>query len=66
MKMTDAERAKKVRITLPPGAVVNYSKLVEVNAPKGLELIARGLLVGKAAESIFEAVRQAGGTVEYI
>lgn len=33
--MESMERATMIRVTLPPGAVVKYAKMVEVRAPQG-------------------------------
>lgn len=64
--MENMERGIMVKVTLPPGAVVKYSKLVEVRAPQGTSLIIKTPFAGKAVEGFFDAIRQAGGTVEYI
>lgn len=64
--MESMERGTMVKVTLPPGAVVKYAKLVEVRAPEGTSLIIKAPFTGKAVEGFLDAIRQAGGTVEYI
>ncbi|MGI6365961.1 MAG: hypothetical protein ACOX2G_09625 [Bacillota bacterium] len=64
--MESMERATMIRVTLPPGAVVKYAKMVEVRAPQGTSLIVKVPFAGKAVEGFLDAIRQAGGTVEYI
>lgn len=55
------------RIFIPPGAVINLLNVLELTSPSGICLILRiPLLQGGSSviESLFESIKQAGGTVE--
>ena len=56
-----------LRVSSPPGAVINLANLLEVVSPSGICLIVRvpALCGGLRLNSLIEAVQQAGGTVEF-
>lgn len=60
-----------LRIFIPPGAVINLLNLIEVSSPGGICLIVRIPLLGGnsggfSLDSIVNAIKQAGGTVEFV
>lgn len=60
-----------IRINIPAGAVINLLNLIEVASPSGICLIVRLPLLGGSCgdnswKGIFDAVRSAGGSVEYV
>jgi len=59
-----------LRIFIPAGAVINLLNLIEVSSPSGICLIIRIPLLGGnggfSLEGLFNAIKQAGGTVEFI
>lgn len=58
-----------IRIFIPQGAVINLLNLVEIASPSGVCLIVRIPLLGTNTTGIggiFDAIRQAGGTVEVV
>lgn len=57
-----------LRISIPPGAVINLLNLIEVTSPGGICLIIRlPFLGGKCKiDGILDSIRQAGGTVEFV
>lgn len=60
-----------LRIFIPPGAVINLLNLIEISSPGGICLIIRiPLLAGGGGalslDSIVAAIKQAGGTVEFV
>lgn len=60
-----------LRIFIPPGAVINLLNIIEVSSPGGICLIIRIPLLGGSGgglslDSIVGAIKQAGGTVEFI
>ncbi len=56
-----------LRISIPPGAVINLANLLEVVSPSGICLIVRIPCVGGGLKlhSLVEAIQKAGGTVEF-
>ncbi len=56
-----------LRVSIPPGAVINLANLLEVTSPSGICLIVRVPIFGKGMKlnSIIQAIEQAGGTVEF-
>jgi len=56
-----------LRIFIPAGAVINLANLLEVSSPSGICLLVRVPALGNFnLNSIFSAVKQAGGTVEVV
>lgn len=58
-----------LRIFIPAGAVINLLDILELTSPSGICLILRiPLLQGgnTAVHSLFETIKQAGGTVEVL
>jgi len=55
-----------VRIFIPAGAVINLGNLIEVSSPSGICLIIRIPILGGNNQGILGAIRQAGGTVEFL
>lgn len=56
-----------LRIFIPAGAVINLANIIEVSSPSGICLIIRLPFIGSSPNihSLLDAVRQAGGTVEF-
>ncbi|MGI6640431.1 MAG: hypothetical protein ACOX48_02870 [Limnochordia bacterium] len=56
-----------LRVSIPPGAVINLANLLEVVSPSGICLIVRipAVCGGLKLNSLVEAVQKAGGTVEF-
>lgn len=60
-----------LRISIPPGAVINLLNLIEVTSPGGICLIIRlpilgGACGGNQLGGIMDAIRAAGGSVEVV
>jgi hypothetical protein len=57
-----------IRISIPPGAEINILNLIEISSPSGICFIVRSpLLAGGANLNVLaDAVRQAGGCVEFM
>lgn len=57
-----------LRIFIPAGTVINLANLLEVSSPSGICLIVRIPALGgkNTVSTVVDAVRQAGGTVEFI
>ncbi|WZL74012.1 hypothetical protein QBE52_04520 [Clostridiaceae bacterium 35-E11] len=57
-----------IRINIPPGAVINLLNLIEISSPGGICLIVRIPLLngGNGVSTLVNAIKQAGGTVEFI
>jgi len=58
-----------LRIFIPAGAVINLVNLLEVSSPSGICLIIRVPALGgsnSALNSVVSAVKNAGGTVEFL
>lgn len=57
-----------IRINIPAGAVVNLLNLIEITSPGGVCLIVRVPLLGggNAVNMLVNAIRQAGGSVEFV
>ena len=55
-----------LRINIPAGAVINLLNLIEVTSPGGICLIVRLPFIGDSKNGVFEAIRKAGGTVEFV
>ncbi len=60
-----------LRIFIPAGAVINVLNIIELNSPTGICLIVRIPLLGSNSpsgffDSILDAVKQAGGTIEVV
>ncbi|NLM39216.1 MAG: hypothetical protein GX205_04115 [Firmicutes bacterium] len=56
-----------LRVSIPPGAVINLANLLEITSPSGVCLVVRVPAFGKGVkfDSLIEAVQRAGGTVEF-
>lgn len=55
-----------IRIFIPAGAVINLANLVEVSSPSGVCLIVRIPALGSNTQNILNAIKQAGGRVEFM
>ena len=60
-----------LRIFIPAGAVINLLNLIEISSPSGICLIIRipllsGSSGGLSLDGIVNAIKEAGGTVEFI
>ncbi|MDQ2086534.1 hypothetical protein RBH29_08865 [Herbivorax sp. ANBcel31] len=57
-----------LRISIPPGAVINLLNIVEVTSPGGICLIIRLPFLGKKSKlgGIFDSIRDAGGEIEVL
>lgn len=57
-----------LRISIPPGAVINLLNLIEINSPGGVCLIVRLPLLGGVGglSTIMDTIKAAGGTVEVV
>lgn len=59
-----------IRISIPPGAEINILNLLEISSPSGICFIVRSPLLGGVGglnvTCITDAIRQAGGTVEFL
>lgn len=59
-----------LRISIPPGAVINLLNLIEVTSPGGICLIIRlpilGGTCGDSVAGIMDAIKAAGGNVEIV
>ncbi|GAB6181478.1 hypothetical protein JCM14036_27970 [Desulfotomaculum defluvii] len=59
-----------IRINIPAGAVINLLNLIEVASPSGICLIVRLPILGKhknnSLKDMFDAIRSAGGSVEFV
>lgn len=56
-----------LRIFIPAGAAINLANLIEVASPSGICLIVRIPLLSKnLVNSVVTAVKDAGGTVEFL
>ena len=55
-----------IRIFIPAGAVINLANLVEVSSPSGVCLIVRIPALGSSTQNILNAIKQAGGRVEFM
>lgn len=58
-------RCTLLRIFIPAGAVINLANLIEASSPSGICLIVSIPLFGGNLNTVVEAVRKAGGTVEF-
>ncbi|MTI96599.1 MAG: hypothetical protein FH749_14185 [Firmicutes bacterium] len=55
-----------LRISIPAGADINLANLLEISAPTGICLLVRiPTLGGALTEQLINAVKQAGGSVEF-
>lgn len=56
-----------LRINIPAGAVINLLNFIEITSPSGICLIVRipALGGGLGLNSLVDAIKQAGGTVEF-
>lgn len=57
-----------LRINIPAGAVINLLNLIEITSPSGICLIIRIPALGGPLSlgTLTNAIKQAGGTVEYL
>ncbi|WP_066636438.1 hypothetical protein [Desulfolucanica intricata] len=57
-----------LRIFIPAGAVINILNLIELSSPSGICLIVRLPILGgnSGLSGIFDAIKQAGGTIEVV
>ncbi|TYQ14705.1 UNVERIFIED_CONTAM: hypothetical protein Cloal_1069 [Acetivibrio alkalicellulosi] len=57
-----------LRISIPPGAVINLLNLIEVTSPGGICLIIRLPFIGgeKKLGGLFDSIRDAGGSIEVV
>ncbi|MFW6016326.1 MAG: hypothetical protein ACOCRK_07790 [bacterium] len=65
----DFKKGTILKINIPAGAEINLLNLIEVTSPSGICLIIRIPFLGKRSNyfnSVLEAVREAGGTVEFM
>ena len=54
------------RLFLPPGFVINLLNLIEVTSPSGICLIVRIPILGAQHNQLFDSIRAAGGTVDFV
>lgn len=55
-----------VRINIPAGAVINLLNIIEITSPAGICLIVRLPFLGGSCGNILDAIKKAGGTVEFV
>jgi len=55
-----------IRVFIPAGAVINLANLIELSSPSGICLLVRIPILGGGTNTVLNAIKQAGGTVEYV
>jgi hypothetical protein len=57
-----------LRISIPPGAVINLLNIIELSSPGGICVVLRLPILGGfgGLSTIIESIKEAGGSVEFV